>query len=548
MEFLSTDVLVIGSGLAGLLACLEAENAGLRVLITGKFSIGSGTNTYLSNGAFSVANAFFSKEDHLKETLLSGKGLNHPKMVKTLIEQGPVAMEALRGYGVPLVENQMGYFVGRQKGSAMLPGVLLTHPLRERLKNSSVALLPGLTIFDLIIEDGDVRGAFGFLHDGKSCLIHAKAIVLAAGGAGGIYQRSDNQRTILGDGYGLALRAGLTLLDLEFVQFYPFVMAEPRLHTFILYPPYPQETKLLNEKGENLLERLNLGDDLNRAIITRRDTLSFTLFDISRNGDIYFDLTQVPEEKWNHYPLNFLRRSKFPFRDRPFLVLPAVHFCMGGIEVDGHGMTAIDGLFSAGEVVWGVHGANRLGGNALTECAVFGILTGRSASAYAREKKQDLFSDAFKRKWERKAERYLRRGRGDFDSPTTLLKDLKRLAWKYGGPIREESALREGLEHLALIERRVEKIYPSDLRNLFKKRELENGILTLKAILKGSLLRKESRGSFFRQDFQEQNDQEWLMNTCYRLEDEELRITHRPIPGEPPSIAEGSPQRVIPQS
>lgn len=534
MEFLSTDVLVIGSGLAGLLACLEAEKAGLQVLITGKFSIGSGTNTNLSNGAFSVANAFFSREDHLKETLLSGKGLNHPGMVKTLIEQGPGAMETLRRYGVPLVENQMGYFVGRQKGSSMLPGVLLTHPLKERLKNSSVGLLPGLTIFDLIIEDGEVKGAFGFLHDGKPYLIQARAIVLAAGGAGGIYQRSDNQRTILGDGYGLAFRAGLTLLDLEFVQFYPFVMAEPRLHTFILYPPYPKETRLLDEKGENLLERLNLGDDLNRAIITRRDTLSFTLFEISRNGDIYFDLTQVPEEKWNHYPLNFLRRSKFPFRDRPFLVLPAVHFCMGGIEVDGHGRTAIDGLFSAGEVVWGVHGANRLGGNALTECAVFGILAGLSASAYAREKKPDLFSDVFKRKWERKAERYLRKGRGDFDPPVTLLKDLKRLAWKYGGPVREESALKEGLEHLAQIERRVEKIYPSNLRDLFKKRELENGILTLKAILRGSLLRKESRGSFFRQDFQEQNDQEWLMNTCYRLEDGELRITHRPLQLESP--------------
>ncbi len=543
MEFLSTDVLVIGSGLAGLLACLEAQKAGLQVLITGKFSIGSGTNTYLSNGAFSVANSFFPRENHLKETLLSGKGLNHPVMVKILIEQGPAAIEALRGYGVPLVENQMGYFVGRQRGSAMLPGVLLTYPLKERLQNSSVGLLPGLTIFDLIIEDGEVRGAFGFLHDGKSCLIQSKAIVLAAGGAGGIYQRSDNQRTILGDGYGLALRAGLTLLDLEFVQFYPFVMAEPRLHTFILYPPYPKETRLLNEKGENLLERLNLGDDLNRAIITQRDTLSFTLFDISRKGDIYFDLTQVPEEKWDHYPLNFLRRSKFPFRDRPFLVLPAVHFCMGGVEVDGHARTAIHGLFSAGEVVWGVHGANRLGGNALTECVVFGLLAGLSASTYARDKKPDLFSDLFKRRWERKAERYLRKGRGGFDPPATLLKDLKRLAWKYGGPIREESALKEGLEHLAGIERRVEKIYPSNLRNLFKKRELENGILTLKAILKGSLLRKESRGSFFRQDFQEQNDQEWLMNTCYLLEDGELRITHRPILHEQPLIPEGFPQR-----
>ena len=111
MENISTDILVIGSGLAGMVSALEAEKAGLQVLITGKFTIGSGTNTNLSNGAFTVANPLFSKEDHLKETFISGKGLNHPGMVKTLIGRGPDAMEKLKGYGVSLIENQMGYFV-----------------------------------------------------------------------------------------------------------------------------------------------------------------------------------------------------------------------------------------------------------------------------------------------------------------------------------------------------------------------------------------------------------------------------------------------------
>ena len=529
MENISTDILVIGSGLAGMVSALEAEKAGLQVLITGKFTIGSGTNTNLSNGAFTVANPLFSKEDHLRETLNTGKGLNHPGMVKTLIERGPDAMERLKGYGVSLIENQMGYFVERHKDSASLPGVLLTNPLKERLKNSSIRLLPGLIIFDLVVEDGKVQGGFGFLRDGRPCIIRSKAVILAAGGAGAIYQRNDNQRTILGDGYGLALRAGLPLLDLEFVQYYPFVIAEPRLHTFMLYPPYPKETRVMDERGEDLLERLNLGDDLNRAIITRRDSLSFTLFEASRNGDIYFDLTRVPEEKWSHYPLNFLRRSKFPFWDRPFLVTPAVHFCMGGVEIDESGRTALPGLYATGEVVWGVHGANRLGGNALTECAVFGTLAGQSASEYAGGREPDLFSELSRRRWERKAGGYLRKSRGSFDPPTHLLKDLKILAWKYAGPFREESPLKEGLERLASIEKRVEKVYPSTLKDLFRKRDLENAALLLKAILSGSLARKESRGSFFRQDFPESDDQNWLKNTCYRLEKGDLRITHRPV-------------------
>lgn len=529
MEILSTDILVIGSGLAGMVSALEAEKAGLQVMINGKFTIGFGTNTAMSNAAFTVANSLFSKEDHHNETLKAGKGLNHSGMVKTLIERGPDAMERLKDYGVSLIENQMGYFVERIKGSASLPGVLLMNPLRQRLKESSIRLLPGLVIFDLIVEDGKVIGAFGFFKDGRSCLIQSKAILLATGGAGAIFQRSDNQRSILGDGYALALRAGLSLLDLEFVQFYPFVMAEPRLHTFILYPPYPKEARVLDGKGQDLLERLNLGGDLNRAIVTQRDSLSFTLFKISQKGDIYLDLTQVPEEKWDHYPLNFLRRSKFPFRDRPFLVLPAVHFCMGGVEIDENGRTALPGLFAAGEVVWGVHGANRLGGNALTECAVFGMASGRSASEYAKERKMDNFSESFKRRWERRAEGYSKKCRWTFDPPKDILNDLKILAWRYAGPIREGSSLKEGLERLASIEKRIEKVYPATLKDLFRKRELENAALILKAILSGSLARQESRGSFYRQDFPDQNDQEWLKNTCYRLEKGELHITHRPL-------------------
>ena len=116
--------------------------------------------------------------------------------------------------------------------------------------------MPGLVVFDLVVEEGEVRGIFGFSREGKPYLVHSKAVVLATGGAGAIYRRNDNQRSILGDGYALALRAGLPLFDLEFVQFYPFVLAEPRLSTFMVYPPYPKETRLFSEKEEDLRERL----------------------------------------------------------------------------------------------------------------------------------------------------------------------------------------------------------------------------------------------------------------------------------------------------
>jgi len=530
MEELTTDVLVIGSGLAGLLSALEAERAGLRVLVVGKFAIGMGTNTSLANGAFTVSNSHFSKEDHLQATLASGKGLNQAGRVETLVEKGPEAVRKLKEYGVPLLEKRMGYTVDRPEGSSRLPGCLLINPLVERLRHSSIKLLPGLTIFDLVVEEGNVLGAFGFLKDGKPCLIQSRAVILSAGGAGAIYRRNDNQRSILGDGYSLALRAGLPLLDLEFVQFYPLALAEPRLSSFILYPPYPKEVRLIDEKGEDLLERFNTGRDLTQAVITQRDRFSIALYHASQKGDVFFDLTQVRREEWERYPLNFLRKSKFPFQERAFLVSPAVHFFMGGVEIDENGRTSLPGLFAAGEVVWGTHGANRLGGNALTECAVFGVIGGQSAGEYVLQKGREQgplnpFSEGFKKKWDRKVQSYFRKRRGTFDPPRDLLRELKDLAWKYASPERAEESLKDGLERLAILERKIEKVYPATLKDLFEKRDLENVALLLKAILRGSLLRTESRGTFFRKDFPEQDDINWLKHSCYRLVKGELQVT-----------------------
>ena len=534
METLSTDILVIGSGLAGILSALEAEKAGLRVLLVGKFAIGMGTNTSLANGVFGASNSLFSKQDHLRATLEAGRGLNHVRLVRTLVEKGSDAIKKLKDYGVPVVEKGMRYITDRPEGSSQLPGVVLIKSLMERLTGISVKTLPGFVIFDLVLEEGEACGAFGFLKDGRACLIRSGAVILATGGAGAIYRRNDNQKSILGDGYVLALKAGLSVFDLEFVQFYPFVLGEPNLSSFLLYPSYPREVRLFNEKKEDLLEKFNLGEDLNQAAVSQRDRLSIALYHASQDGDVFFDLTQVPREKWERYPLNLLKKSKFPFQDRPFLISPAVHFFMGGVEIDEKGRTSLPGLFAAGEVVWGIHGANRLGNNALTECAVFGAISGQSAAEYLRtrrdeQKSFDLFSEALVKKWDRKARFYLKGRRGTFEAPKTLLRELKDLAWKYASPDREKESLEQGLERLASVERKIGEVYAATVKDLFRKRELENVALLLKALLKGSLLRMESRGSFFRNDFPKQDDENWLKNTCYRLEKGQIQITHRPL-------------------
>ncbi len=525
MEELTTDVLVIGSGLAGILSALEATRCGVTTLLLGKFAIGMGTNTSLGS-TFTAANSRFSKEDHLRVTLGAGQGLNQRSLVNRLVENGPEAIETVRRHGVPLVERGKGYVLDRPNTVSQLAGVLFTKILRENLTGTSVKLMPGLTIFDLVVEEGEIRGAFGFYKDGRSCLIRSKAVILATGGAGAIYRRNDNQKSILGDGYILALNAGLPLRDLEFVQFYPFVLAEPRLSTFILFPPYSKEAKLINERGEDLLGGSGIRGGLNQAVMDQRDRLSIFLYEASQTGDVYFDLTRIPEEEWEFYPLNILKKSKYPFRERPVLVSPACHFCMGGVEIDENAGTELPGLFAAGEVTWGVHGANRHGGNALTECAVFGILAGRSAVEHVRSKETPALSvpDALSRKWERKANQYLRRKRGTFERPRDLFMELKRLAWASIGPVREEALLRQGLERLADLEPRI-----GNTSDLFRKKELMNASILIKAILKGSLARRESRGAFYRNDFKNQDDENWLKNSCYRLEKKEIEITYRPV-------------------
>ncbi len=526
MEILSTDILVIGSGLAGAVAALEADREGLRSILLGKFAIGMGTNSSIANGGFTVANSRFSREDHLRITLETGRGLNNVSLVKAMVEHGPEAMERVQSYGVRLMEGSKGLWAGRPEGSRDLPGVALMKPVVEKLKGSAVRLLPGFVVFDLVVEEGEIRGAFGFSKEGRPFLIESRAVILATGGAGGIYRRNDNQRTIRGDGYALALRQGLSLHDLEFVQFYPLVLAEPRLSTFMLYPPYPKGIRMFSEKDEDVFDSLGISGDLNQAIMNQRDRFSIGLYEASRKSDVYLDLTQVPETAWAEYPLNFLTRSKFPFRERPFLVAPAVHFFMGGVEIDPRGRTGLPGLFAAGEVAWGVHGANRLGGNALTECAVFGDLSGRSAAEYARAGKgtAPLSEKALKR-WERRTAEYFKKRRGAFDPPGNLLSALKDLAWKYAGPVREEDSLNEGLALLSGLDQKIGQIYPATLKDLFRKKDLENGALLLRAILKGSLLRRESRGSFYRSDYP-QDDPHWLKSSCYRLNNGEIEVTH----------------------
>jgi aspartate oxidase len=361
----------------------------------------------------------------------------------------------------------------------------------------------------------------GFDKTGEEVIINAPAVVLATGGAGAIYLRNDNQKGILGQGYYLAARAGLELWDMEFVQFFPLVIAEPGLPSRAVFSPHPRGTRVINDEDEDVLQKYEMGD-LNEAIKTRRDDLSAALFKEGSKGLVYIDYRKVPSSAWGKHPLSLLSRIHFDFKNKPLSVSPAAHFFMGGVRTDEDGQTSLPGLFACGEVVWGLHGANRMAGNALTETVVFGRIAGQNAAHHALTHRpselnsKELLKDP---------------SHPIVSSKETLAhirRQIKEAAWKYAGVIRSEKGMREGLVKLKELERGLKGVVPKNISDKKSKDDLMSAAFVLKAILTASLSRKESRGAFIREDFPQQDDLHWRKNSCivYDIQKDNFSIKH----------------------
>ena len=379
---MSKRVIIIGAGLAGLTAAHAAAKQGATVLVVDRGPIGIGTNSALANGFFAGPSEKYSPEDYIRDTLRAGRGLNRESMVRLVAREAPSAFQRLRSTGVLLKERGAQRAVVSPEPS-VIPGVALMRKLADLVKDlEGVHVLPGFQVTGLPCHNGRVCGVRGFNRMGEEMDIEAAAVVLAAGGAGAIYRRHDNQKKILGQGYALAARAGLELWDMEFVQFYPLVLADPRLPALIVYPPFAREAKLVDSSGRSILEKHGLGD-VNDAIVRKRDSFSALLFEEAQAGGVFLDLREVPASAWDVHPLAIFKKLRFNFREKPVAVAPAVHFTMGGLRTGETCETDIGGLFACGEILWGLHGANRMGGNALTECVVSGAVAGRAAAERA---------------------------------------------------------------------------------------------------------------------------------------------------------------------
>jgi succinate dehydrogenase/fumarate reductase flavoprotein subunit len=515
------DVIVIGGGCAGIIAALEAEKHGAAVMLIGRGSIGIGTNSVLSNGIFAGPNPHTTPEDYIRITLQTGKGLNRESRVRRVAQEAPQTFSLLRSFGIQF-EEYTGRYIVKSPRPDVLPGLALMQALAVKVKESKgIEIVRDFYITEILKDGEKVNGLKGFYNTGEEGILEAPAIVLATGGGGAIYLRNDNQKRMFGQGYYLAAKAGLELWDMEFVQFFPLVIAEPGLPLAAIFSPHPKEVRLINAAGKDILQEYGI-DDLNEVIKTRRDEFSAILFQEGRNGPVYMDYRKVPSSLWEKHPLSLLKRIHFDFQKKPLSVSPAAHFFMGGVRSDDFGKTSLPGLFACGEIVWGLHGANRMAGNALTETVVFGRIAGQNAARYALDHRlstpavKGLSKDTSYQLFSSK------------EPLTAIRAQIKDVAWNHAGVVRSEKGIKEGLAKLKESERALEGIIPQTISYRKLKYDLMSSAFVLKAIFTASLSREESRGAFIREDFPQQDDLHWLKNSCltYNMEEDNFTLKY----------------------
>jgi succinate dehydrogenase/fumarate reductase flavoprotein subunit len=516
------DVLVIGSGVAGVMAALKAARMGCKVVLASKVSMKSG-NSALAGGGWLVPSEDFPPDEYVRLVTETGKKINDARLVRIIAQRAEAMIRVLKEMGIPLERMGRTHRFVEVGTSRRVPGVILMDALLKHIEDELITALRWFSVTELLVDGGRASGAVGVSKDEGQVVIDAKSVVLATGGGGGIYKRNDNHRKIMGDGYWLALGAGLPLRDMEFVQCYPLGLAEPQLPPLIVYPPYPKEAKAIDSQGEEIIKKHGLTFDLNESIIGYRDQFTLVLSRELERGKVYLDYTGVPEEQWRKPALSRLERINPEFKRRPFSIAPIVHFFMGGVEIDEHARTAIPGLFAAGEVTSGVHGANRTGGNALTECAVFGDIAGESAGRHAMGARRG------KSKGEMLARRLPLKDKTG--KARQLLHDVQDLTWAHAGPIRNARSLGEGLSRVSEMEGGLTEFEAAG-RSL-ELHEVKGSLLISKAIMRASLEREESRGTFYRDDFQERDDDNWLKHILLSLDAEtgDFIVSHQPVEG-----------------
>jgi len=587
------DVLIIGAGGAGLRAAIEAAASGLSVGLVCKSLLGK-AHTVMAEGGVAAALRHVDDRDswqiHFHDTMLGGKMLNNPRMVQLHAMEAPERVRELEQWGAVFDRTRDGRILQRSFGGHSYPrlahvgdrtGLEMIRTLQDRAVAMGIAVYMEHTITHLTTSSTGVTGAIGYRRvDGRTVAFPAKAILLATGGIGKAYVVTSNSWEYSGDGQALALRAGAELIDMEFVQFHPTGMVWPpgvrgllvteavrgeggilrnnageRFMWKYLPEDRRHEYAATDEEARTWVEALSASrqtDARRPPELSTRDNVARAIYTEVRegrgspHGGVFLDISYLPADhvrrKLPSMYEQFKELADVDITAGPMEVGPTTHYVMGGIRVDADtGATTVPGLFAAGEVAGEMHGANRLGGNSLSDLLVFGQRAGAGAVARARSVGGDPYMNPVQvRAAEDELEAPLTRVGGT--DPYRVREELQDTMQTLVGIFRTADDLKRAIDRIAEIRRRAEDLCVSGGRpynpgwNLVF--ELRNLIDISDAIARSALTREESRGAHSRLDFPETRDDWATVNVVVRRDGDTEIVSTSPLPEMPADLRE----------
>ena len=524
------DVLIIGAGGAGLRAAIEALAQGARVGVVCKSLLGK-AHTVMAEGGLAAAMANLDKEDdwrtHFRYTMRGGKLVNNWRMAQLHAQEAPDRVRELEQWGALFDRTENGEILQRAFGGHTFrrlchvgdrTGLEMIRTLQDRGVHMGFDVYMECTITKLL-KDGDrVAGAFGYWREtGKFVTFKAKSIVIATGGIGKSWKITSNSWECTGDGMALAYEAGAELLDMEFVQFHPTGMVwPPGVQGLLVTEAVRGEGGLLrNKNGERFMEKY----DPKKMELSTRDVVARSIYTEvkegrgSPHGGAFLDISHKPAEyvkrKLPSMYHQFKELADVDITKGPMEVGPTCHYVMGGIRVDAEtGRSSVPGLFAAGEAAAGLHGANRLGGNSLSDLIVFGRRAGLAAAEHAKKTAAPTLDNSQIEATEREVLAPFARTSGE--SPYQIHHDLQEMMQNLVGIFRTDEDLRKALAALEKLKARASKMRVEGSRvfnpGWHLSRDLACMLTISEACTHAALARKESRGAHIRLDFPKSED------------------------------------------
>jgi succinate dehydrogenase / fumarate reductase flavoprotein subunit len=588
-ETFEHDVLVIGAGGAGLRAAIEASAAGVRVGLVCKSLLGK-AHTVMAEGGIAAALANVDERDnwkvHFADTMRGGQYVNQWRMAELHAKEAPDRVRELEAWGAVFDRTKDGRILQRHFGGHKYPrlahvgdrtGLEMIRTLQDHGVHRGIDVYMEHTILSLL-KDGDrVVGAFGYERErGRFRIFRAKAVVLATGGIGRAYKITSNSWEYTGDGHALAYDAGADLIDMEFVQFHPTGMVWPPSVMGILvtegvrgeggiltnkegrrfmFDAIPENYRAQTADNEEEGWRYCQGSkDARRPpeLLTRDHVSRCIVREIkegrgSPHGGVYLDISWIKQKlpkaaehikrKLPSMYHQFKQLADIDITEQPMEVGPTTHYIMGGVHVDADTqMSRVPALFAAGECAAGINGANRLGGNSLSDLLVFGKRAGEFAAKFAKENSLGKIDNGKVESVAREALAPF--GQTDGESPYQVQKDLQDTMQDLVGIVRNENEMREALEKINGFKKRAENAAVSGNREYnpgwHTALDLKNLLAVSEAITRAALERKESRGAQFRDDYPEKNEQFAKVNTIIaKAADGSMQVHLEPLPEMP---------------